>query len=418
MDSRIHKWILFVFLFRGITGTASLQGQRTGSLTGNVSHFSVMFDASESGQWFGMPGRRLGLSSTRWRNAVRWAPARFVQIQMSYDAVFRIQDPVLFTSTQNPGFQTTGDYRLTDFPDAGLTPEPGGSFGLLQNLDRLFLSIRAGGVDIYLGRQAIAWGSARTVNPTDVIAPFSFESLDTEYRRGVDALRVRIPVGWMGEIDTGFLFGDADEAWAHAAYLRGKAYVRQTDLSLIAMQFQGHGLLGWDAARAVGGAGTWLEAAVVFPDLFRGKTSQSSDPYWRVTLGADYSFSGGWYGFAEYHFNGAGAADPRAYLNRIGHPAYEAGKVYLLGKHYGILGGHYQATPLWTIQSEIILNLGDGSLMLGPGMRYNLARNVDLSLGGFWSVGEARRSGLVMSVPESEFGMYPDFVSFSFQVYY
>ncbi|MBN2105171.1 bifunctional alpha,alpha-trehalose-phosphate synthase (UDP-forming)/trehalose-phosphatase [bacterium] len=64
--------------------------------------------------------------------------------------------------------------------------------------------MRIGPAAVYCGRQDIVWGSARTVNPMDVIAPFSFGSLDTEDRRGVDAIRLRIPVGCMGEIDFRF----------------------------------------------------------------------------------------------------------------------------------------------------------------------------------------------------------------------
>lgn len=387
------------------------------SVGGFVKHFSVVFDAAETGRFFGMPNRRLGLSSTRWRTEAAWGVQDFVRVQLAYDAVARIQDPELFASAEGLGFQTAGDYRLTDTDGYLLNPESGGAFGVLQNLDRLFLFLRLGPADVTAGRQAVAWGSARTVNPTDVIAPFSFESLDTENRRGVDAVRVRIPIGWMGEADAGYLWGDADRSWTDAAYLRGKAYLCQTDVSLILIRFQGHGMVGWDLARAVGGAGAWLETAAVFPGAFRG-TSAGNDTYWRVTAGADYNFSGGLYGFVEYHFNGAGADDPARYLGLPARSAYRDGKVYLLGRHYGFLGGQYPLNPLWTIHSEILFNMTDGSVMTAPGVRYNAARNVDLSLGVFWGWGDPPRSASVLPQPKSEFGLYPDFAYLSFQYYY
>ena len=77
-----------------------------------------------------------------------------------------------------------------------------------QNLDRAFLTFSPPSGDIYIGRQAIAFGAADVVNPTDVLAPYGFDSLDTENRPGVDALRYRIPFGGMGELDFGVVCGD------------------------------------------------------------------------------------------------------------------------------------------------------------------------------------------------------------------
>ena len=53
--------------------------------------------------------------------------------------------------------------------------------------------------------QAIAWGSAFVINPTDVIAPYVYNALDQEERYGVDALRVRVPTGALSETDLGYV---------------------------------------------------------------------------------------------------------------------------------------------------------------------------------------------------------------------
>jgi len=87
---------------------------------------------------------------------------------------------------------------------------------VLQNLDRLYATVAAPHFDLYVGRQAIAWGSARAVNPTDIIAPFLYTEIDTEDRVGVDAARLRIPAGALGEIDAAYVGGE-DLEWGQSA---------------------------------------------------------------------------------------------------------------------------------------------------------------------------------------------------------
>ncbi len=407
----IAAGFLLIILFTGYAAEAPEWG-------GYVKQFSVLFDVSESGGPFGLPQRHLGLFSNRWRTELKWKISSSLRFEAAYDAVIRIQDQALFTSDAQLGFETSSGYRLRDLDKRMLDPDQGGSFGILQNLDRSFLSLRLGTADLYIGRQAIAWGSAKTVNPTDVIAPFSFESLDTEDRLGVDAVRLRVPLGWMGEIDAGFLAGAADCSWANAAYIRSRGYAWQTDMSMLVMQFQGHGLWGLNLTRALGGAGVWLETAVVQPELFREEIQEDTKAYWRVTAGCDYSFKNGLYGYAEYHFNGPGQNDADQYLTVSEEPAYESGKVYLFGRHYGILGIRYQITPLWRLSSQLLWNINDSSVMAAPQVSYNLSQNVDLSGGLFYGFGEKPEKDWSLTIPESEFGMYPVFGFFSMQFYY
>ena len=417
MTNRLNLFYFVAMIFY-LSNITEAHAENTWKVGGSLKQFSLVFDASKSGLFFGMPNRRLGLSSNRWRTEGQWRPKDWIHIEVAYDAVLRIQDPTLFESQGNPGFQSLGGYRMTDLSTYLSKPKPQESVGMLQNLDRLFVRFRVGPADLYVGRQAISWGSGKVINPTDVIAPFSFETLDTENRYGVDAIRLRVATGWMGELDAGFLVGDKDKAWANAGYIRGKGYFLQTDVSLLFMQFQGHALIGWDMARSLGGAGVWLEGALVSPNAFRNHTFGGANAYWRITAGTDYSFAGNLYGFFEYHFNGPGKEDPASYLMAATDMAYGAGKVYLLGKQYGIVGATYQLAPLWIVQGQVLTNLNDGSFVVSPNLDYNLARNVDMSGGLFWCVGESTHSSGSLPVPESEFGMYPDFVYLSIQFFY
>ena len=104
-------------------------------------------------------------------------------MDLSYDIIPRIQDPSLFSGRPNvpANFPT---YRLIDL-EARLYPGSNGevkTFGVFQNLDRILVTINMPWADLFLGRQAIAWGSSRVVNPTDVLAPYTFDELDPEDR--------------------------------------------------------------------------------------------------------------------------------------------------------------------------------------------------------------------------------------------
>ena len=60
---------------------------------------------------------------------------------------------------------------------------------ILQNLDRLNVQFQFEDSDLTIGRQSIDLGSARMIKPTDIFSPFNLQTINTEYRIGVDAFR-------------------------------------------------------------------------------------------------------------------------------------------------------------------------------------------------------------------------------------
>ena len=299
-----------------------------------------------------------------------------------------------------------------------------GSFAVVQNLDRAFITVKATRFDLYAGRQAIAWGSARVVNPTDVIAPYTYSELDTEDRIGVDALRIRYPLGFMGEIDAGYVAGEDFAFERSAVYLRGKFYAARTDISFIASCVRNNLMLGIDLTRAVGGAGCWLEAAHVFIGTFDEDQSGAGDDYFRLSVGSDYSFGGSTYGFVEYHFSQAGSNHARDFRHNLSTTAYTEGAVYLLGQHYLAPGIIYQLTPLVSLTGQALINLGDPSALAAPAIEYNIAEDIYLAAGAYVGFG---KNPIVSDTTDvslstvglaSEFGTYPDTYFTSFRVYF
>jgi hypothetical protein len=412
-------------------------GSRAGriSLNGYFKNYSVMYHFpnvvagttvldSLLGPYSDNPP--LGWVNNRLRLNLGWRLWSRVSLDASYDIAARVQDPAL----------TAGDllwdqglnqlpYRVDDF-DQRLYPgmdETATSFGLYHNLDRLYLSLRAPWFDFYAGRQAIAWGAARTVNPTDIIAPFAYSQLDIEDRLGVDAVRARVPLGFMAEMDAGVVMGDDADHDNNTYFLRSKFYLTGNDVSLVAAAFRGNTMIGGDWARSIGGAGFWLEAAWAHTSVY-GEDSLDGDDYLRLSTGLDYQLTPLLYGFVEYHYNGPGYTDADDYVSATERPAYREGGVYLLGEHYLIPGAVYQLTPLITLSGETLLNVTDPSAYIVANAEYNIAENIYLSGGFYVSAGQ---SPLLNEAPEgpseavdfkSELGAYPDIIYTSFRVYF
>ena len=379
---------------------------------GYYKNFSTIFNSP-------LPDASMtGVVVNRLRFNLSFAPADSLSFALAYDFTPRIQDPLLFSQSPFAVGVASSRYRVADL-DSPIYPSedaPVGSVGIYHNLDRASVQFSTDFADFSIGRDAIAWGSARIVNPTDIIAPYTYDQLDTEDRVGVDVVRVRIPVGVMGEVDTGYIFGDAFDFDKSAVFLRTQLNAAETDFSVLLLAFQRDLLIGLDVARGIGGAGFWLETAYVFVPPF-DDVSDISEDYLRTSVGLDYSFGGETYAFIEYHFNGAGARTPENYLSNLERSAYTRGGVYLLGTHYLAPGFTRQLTPLISFSGQILFNLSDPSAFIAPQVAYNIAEDIHLSVGGFVSVGKRPRNG---ETPEfqSEFGSYPNLFFSSFRVYF
>lgn len=379
---------------------------------GYYKNFFTIIDSTFSNEpMIGAVVNRLRLNSS-------YAPTDSFSFAFAYDFTPRVQDPLLFTGSPFAVGFASSRYRVADF-DSLIYPnenEPIGNVGIYHNLDRASVQFSTDFADISIGRDAIAWGSARIINPTDVVAPYTYDQLDTEDRIGVDAVRVRIPVGVLGEVDIGNIFGPDFNFDKSAIFLRTQLNAVETDFSFLLLEFQRNLLIGLDVARGIGGAGFWLEAAYVFAEPFNNE-SNASDNYLRSSVGLDYSFGGETYTFIEYHFNGAGTDNPENFLANVTQPAYTHGGVYLLGVHYIAPGFTHQLTPLVSFSGQLLFNLSDPSAWIAPQIAYNIAEDIHLSIGSFFSFGK-RPTNDDPTEFQSEFGAYPNLFFTSFRIYF
>ena len=405
---RIILVLVIYLMTTPLVGTADAEFQAGGY----YKNFSTVFNSP-------VPDASMaGIVVNRLRLNLSHTPTDTLSFALAYDFTPRVQDPLLFSESPFAVGVASSRYRVVDF-DAQIYPstdEATGSVGIYHNLDRAAVQFSTDFADFSIGRDAIAWGSARIINPTDIIAPYTYDQLDTEDRVGVDAVRVRIPVGVMGEVDTGYIFGNNFDFDKSAVFLRTQLNAAETDFSILLLEFQRDLLIGFDVARGIGGAGFWLETAYVFVEPFDDEPD-ASDNYLRTSVGLDYSFGGETYAFIEYHFNSAGATKPENYLTNLEQSAYTRGGVYLLGRHYLAPGFTRQLTPLVSFSGQMLFNLSDPSTWVAPQVAYNIAEDIHLSVGGFVSIGKRPKNG-ESSEFQSEFGSYPNLFFSSFRVYF
>ncbi len=318
----------------------------------------------------------------------------------------------LLQSRQLPSSGTTfnvvsDSYRLTDLdPDLSADNQKNKTY---QNLDRLNYQWRFSHGDLTVGRQAISFGSARIINPTDVFLPFDVQTFNTEYRTGVDAIRYQHPLGDLGEVDLGVVLGKGAKAEHSAVFMQLRGNMDGKDLLFAYSRFSQQTMFGVGVQSALADFGTWFEAAIVTGDV----------DYTRMSLGLDYAFTENTFAMIEYHYNGAGSDTPAEYLGSRDSVPYTRGGVFLLGTQYVIPTFSVQFSPLLNGAIQAIYNISDHSAFLSASTEFNVAENFYVDFGAYFFIGKAltrQTSGVPLLL--SEYGSNPNTVYASIRYYF
>ena len=355
-----------------------------------------------------------------------YEPSDLFSLEAAYALSPTVAPPFLIDS-QNFLNPRENSYRLHDVSDTLWDSSPR-DLSLFQNLDRCNINVFFSSADLHIGRQAIAFGSGKFINPTDVFSPFLFQDLNKENKTGVDALRLTLPTGDLSEIDLGVVLGKEGKMDNSAVFLRTRFSLFNTDISLMAMDFKNNLMLAFDMTRAISAAGFWLEAAQVFANEF--DSSISGEDYFRLVSGIDYNFSDNTYLFVEYHYNSPGTDTKRDYLTHTARTidpftgttilktAYDDGGAYLMGRHYLIPGVSHEFTPLLSGTLQGLINLTDLSSYISVSAEYNLKQDLFLEAGGYLALGEKADMEGGVQVPQSEFGLYANMIYIGLRLYF
>ena len=328
--------------------------------------------------------------------------------RISVDVHYALQPLASTLSLTSVGSSTVNSYRYSDLKS------PAHHFSdhaqLHHNLDRLSVAYSGDNFDVRFGRQAIALGSARFINPTDLFLPFSVQTLDQEYRRGVDALRLQWYVSDTLTADMAVVVGDDARQSTSGGYATLKQNLSFADLSYSIMAIKDMRLIGAGLEGALGDAGVWAEWA--YADW---QSQRNQDSYHRLSIGADYSLTDSLYVAGEYHYSGAYRCQPQQYLQCYQQPAYTNAGVNLLGEHYLIASLGYTKSALTTVNLTSFINLSDQSTLITLAADRSLADNLYMGVGVYVNLGRSPSTAIVMG---SEFGSAPSVLFGNLRYYF
>lgn len=272
------------------------------------------------------------------------------------------------------------------------------SFSMVQNLDRLFFTYSNPSLKVTAGRQIVTFGSAKIVNPTDVVTPFGLNTIDTEERAGSDAARLKYFFGDF-YLDGGVLFGKDFEKERNAAFAKSGWTIGGHNFYLMFMEFRDKNYLyGFDWQGGIGGSTVWLEGSYV----------EGIKDYARLSTGLQVYFGSQWSMIGEYHFNGIGTYNESDYFKTAIQPSFIEANLFLVGRNYFSLMFSKELSALYNLSFGGTLNLNDQSVLVNLLLTWNLMENNYLELGLFPGVGSQG----------SEFNLYPDILYLGYKFYF
>lgn len=313
---------------------------------------------------------------------------------------------------------------------------------VIQNLDRLNYQYNGELGDLTVGRQVVSFGSARFINPTDIFVPFSIQTLNQEYRVGIDAIRFQADLGDFAMFDSGLIIGKDAKAENSAAFLRGKNSISGNDIEGMIIFLDDAWLAGGGIERAIGDFGFWFETAymhwrdkrIILSELetdgqneFHTQSPENlktvpltPENYWRSSVGFDYSLSDNVIAMFEYHYNGAGSGEPEEYNKLRNFKSYQKAGVFLLGKHYLIPAVSWIASPLMSVSASAFINVKDRSTFFNIKGERSWSDNLYSDFGLYLSTGKnfyTDETQLKLNYG-SEFGGYPTSLYASLRYYF
>ncbi len=278
-------------------------------------------------------------------------------------------------------------------------------------IDRLALHANIGRHQITLGRQAIGFGRIALYSPLDIIAPFAPDALITDVRPGIDALRWNINLTASSQLQAIQIWGQ--DSGDNSLLLALETLFDWGDLLLLGGELAGRPMLGAGIASQWAGIGIKCEATT----YGRKPQQDGNDPHDEFTIAAvecDARLFADVYLTMDYLFNGCGSDHPHEAKTILASAFYQEQRAYLTGRHYLISSLSAELHPLLTVELFSLINLGDHSAMIRPGLSISLSDNLSLDLHYAWLDGH---HGTALQ-PASEFGDQGDLSSLFLSYYF
>ncbi len=238
---------------------------------------------------------------------------------------------------------------------------------LHSNVERLWLEYRQQRWEVRAGRQRINWGITTLWNPNDIFNTYNFLDFDYEERPGADGFKAAYHLNSISGAE--FAIAASDEHHKSVGALRIFTNRWNYDFQLIS---------GWYKTGFIAGAG-W--AGSIKEAGFKGEVMYfapegDSAGLLNLAMEWDYMFKKGWY------VNAGGLLNTQG-LDRPVHDWFKmnfnlSAKNILPVKWAGVITVSKEVTPLLSANFSVVYAPGVQRLRLLPGLKYNLATNLDI----------------------------------------
>lgn len=270
-------------------------------------------------------------------------------------------------------------------------------------LDRLNLQIKTDAFQLTCGRQAVSWGVNYFWPALDLFAPFAPNRIDRDYKPGVDAVRLLVPIGAYSEVQAiGAILGpSSSDDLAVGSLIR--LNFGNVDVGGMAGRFHRDDVIGAFVTANVAGTGLRGEAS----------WTHSGDPadvafdrerFGRAAIGVDRQLTPSLSLILEAAWNGYGAADPRDYTRLLMSDRVSRGEVTSLGRYHTGVSVNWQLHPLFRLNQTLLYGWDDGSALWSPALTWSTGNNSEILLGGQFGLGKEPSSRFRL---QSEYGASP-----------
>jgi len=285
---------------------------------------------------------------------------------------------------------------------------------LIGSLDRLNLQFEFDRAKIVVGRQAITWGVSYFWPAVDLFAPFAPQQIDREYKAGLDAVRLVLPLNNFSELEVvGAVLGSSFKRdGSGAALLRWN--FGSADLGVMGGRFHRDTVVGGFVTADLKGTGVRAEV----------NWTKSGDPedekrdresFLRTSVGFDRQLTSSLSLVSELAWNGYGTTDPSQYLDWLDSDRVLRGEVNCLGRVYAGGSLAWMIHPLLTLTNTFLVNIHDPSTLWIPSLVWSTGNNSEVLIGGQLSMGRQPKESEGL---ESEYGSVPSIIFGSFKLFF
>ena len=287
-----------------------------------------------------------------------------------------------------------------------------------SELERFEFAFTASNLDFQVGRQPVSFGTSHFVSLLDVLAPFNPGYLDSSYKPGVDALRIRKIAGQTGEME--LIVAAASNSADSAIIGRYRNTFSGFDIEALAGRFWQRNFIGvgWEGERRR--VNCWGEAALFQRDNDKdpqlGGFSSRMAGSW--IIGFEKGVGPHWRGGIACLHQDFGARKSDDLISAYGSRPFVQGWAHLAASDYLIFNSNRELGSLSSLNINAIVSLVDNSTLWQPVWQINTSDESDIAVFAWLNSGKSPVAQVPAVKLRSEFAAFASGVGFIYRRFF